>query len=79
MITLKEIYNWIVLEPSKPKPIKRNIFSLEDTQIMCNMWRSWKEEPKLYPTQEAFVKHVNEVLGVKKVRSTIIRNIQRNL
>ena len=61
MITLKEIYNWIV---PKPEPIRRNIFSLKDTEIMCNMWPSWKEKHNLSPTQETFFKHLNEVLKV---------------
>jgi hypothetical protein len=56
----------------------RTKISLEQTQIMCSMYASWKGLPKIYATQFEFVKAVNERLGLRKSTTTIIRHIRAN-
>jgi hypothetical protein len=57
----------------------RTKISVEQTQIMCNMWNSWKENPSAFSTQSAFVAAVNTQLGLSKSTTTIIRHIRANL
>jgi hypothetical protein len=57
----------------------RSQITLEQTKIMCNMWASWKGNPRLFKNQSEFTFAVNRDLGLNKSKTTIIRHIKANL
>ena len=57
----------------------RSKITLEQTKIMCNMWTSWKGNPRLFKNQDEFTFAVNRDLGLNKSKTTIIRHIKANL
>ena len=59
--------------------VDRTKFSLSDTKVMCNMWKTWQANQRLYKSQTEFAKAVNQELETSKSKTTIIRHIRKNL
>ena len=62
-----------------PNAPDRSKITIEQTKIMCNMWASWKGNPRIFRTQYDFASAVNQELGLNKSKTTIIRHIKANL
>ena len=63
----------------KEKKADRTKYSVEQTQEMVAMWKSWVNNPSLYSNQAKFAEAVNLRFGTSKAPTSIIKHIKKSL